>query len=310
MAAQLRAARPPFDPLVWAGRFPVTLYPTLAAFMRAGTFGRAVIGPMAGFRKYAAASYIRLLAGQYAEGLKPPREPHQQRQWRWLIVAPRHGDHTALGTWKRLLGDAAEWSKAGIPACGICYKNAPGKPELELVFLDWQNPQHAARLAQGRCSGVWLSEARELPEAAFETAVSAVANYWPTAADRTGPPKKQILVTSRMPSLDHWIPRRFSDGHADYRLFRQPGGLSPQAEKRHLRAGYYEDEAKGMPAEWVRVQIEAEYGRSSGDPIATEIDPSRVALAVLNVLNRPAEADPVARALLEAIGTAEPVISG
>jgi len=56
------------------------------------------------------------------------------------------------------------------------------------------------------------------------------------------------------------------------RLFRQPGGLEPNAENiENLRPGYYEQLAAGGKADWVRKNVHNKFGYSrSGEPVYME----------------------------------------
>ncbi len=203
-----RAILPQFDPLSWTGGYrPVG--PTLEAFFLSPAAARAAIGPVAGGRKTVAAHYIRRLAGVIAE-------KGEQRHWRWLVVAPRHGEKTAHATWRQWTSGAAgsigEWSKTGIPTHTVEYAGRPGRPIIETIFLDWSNPAHRDRLMAGDCSGVWLDQARDLPEVALDAALMAVSDYYPGPLQRKGRPRPRVLVTSRMPIEEHWLPHHFRPG--------------------------------------------------------------------------------------------------
>ena len=76
-----------------------------------------------------------------------------------------------------------------------------------------------------------------------------------------------VIASSRMPTPGHWLITRSGEG-GDLKLFRQPGGRSPEAENvEHLRSRGrdYESFTKGRPQEWVRVNIDAELGATAAE---------------------------------------------
>jgi hypothetical protein len=123
------------------------------------------------------------------------------------VVEGRHPD-----AYDRIPGHGRAAADCSAPRAGV---------------LDYRNDRHVDRLVEGNCSLVWLDQARDLPEEAFDQAHAAVARYWPSGLERKGPPLKRIIVTSRMPLADHWIARRFAKAAPNTRCSASPAAAAP-----------------------------------------------------------------------------------
>lgn len=224
---------------------------TLRAFRASNAFARALIGPMEGGRKTCVVHDIVLRAGLGT-----------QRRWRWIVLRP---DSTALeehtiATWHRWVpADLGEWDAKALRH-RIDFAAGGKERDLEIQFLAWDRPEHRRRLSAAEATGFWLDDARGLDEVALDLALDH-AGTWPLDEEAAG----LVTCTSRMPPADHWLVRRFPADGETARLFRQPGGRSPQAENIR-KPGHYQRISAGRSAEWVRVHVDAEFGEA---PTAT-----------------------------------------
>lgn len=223
----------------------------LRAFCRSPAAVRALIGPLWAGRK---TTVVRgeILRRAYAVG----------GRWRWTILAPAAELETVIACWRRwapLPGDwdkAEEWNrlKFAVELPGLTDSGAGKRNiDLELRFLARGSVKDIGA-ALGETTGVWLAGARDLDEACFDAALVA-AGSWPL----DDKPRPFVICTSRMPAAGHWLAQR-PELSADGALFRQPGGRAPDAENlKHLKPGFYPRLAEGRPADWVRVNIDAEF---------------------------------------------------
>lgn len=79
-----------------------------------------------------------------------------------------------------------------------------------------------------------------------------------------------VVLDCNAPDIENWVYRDFVEELKDgFEFYRQPSGLSPQAENLgNLPDGYYEKAAKGMPDWYVRRMIRNEFAYSrDGKPV-------------------------------------------
>lgn len=108
------------------------------------------------------------------------------------------------------------------------------------AFGDQANPED---LKGKEYADVWLNEMDTLPEALFEMLVGRIGR---------DPPREKMRRDGRIwgdfnaPDILNWCYRDFyEDMKPGYRLYRQPGGLEPNAENLAIVGrGYYEQQAK------------------------------------------------------------------
>jgi hypothetical protein len=154
--------------------------------------------------------------------------------------------------------------------------------EIEIVFLALDKPDDLKQLLSLELTGAWLNEAREIPWAVWEVLQGRVGRY-PAMIDG-GPTWTGIWADTNPPDTDskwykffeekNWVSdfRKLQrEGHLpmsmqekDYSdIFKQPGGLAPNAENiSNLPGGklYYARISAGKDPEWVKVYVDGDYG--------------------------------------------------
>lgn len=94
-----------------------------------------------------------------------------------------------------------------------------------------------------------------------------------------------VRLCFNAPDEDNWTYRRFVEALPEgWEFFRQPSGLSAQAENMaHLAPGYYAEMSKAAPDWWVRRFVRNEFGYSrDGKPVYPEFsDAANIAAAPL-----------------------------
>jgi hypothetical protein len=88
---------------------------------------------------------------------------------------------------------------------------------------------------------------------------------------------RQVWFDFNAPDVDHWVYDDFVGNAAstNYKLFRQPGGLEPNAENlMHLTPGYYQKMLEsGSPQWWIDRNVHNKFGASrEGKPVYPEFN--------------------------------------
>ena len=138
------------------------------------------------------------------------------------------------------------------------------KTEIELIFLALDRPDDIRKLLSLELTGAWINEAREVPWAVIDAVQGRVGRY-PAVKDG-GCTWFGVWMDTNPPDADSRWYKFFEEGRFEKgfaRIFKQPSGLSPQAENlANLPGGrqYYTRLAQGKAPEWIKVYIEGEYG--------------------------------------------------
>jgi hypothetical protein len=143
--------------------------------------------------------------------------------------------------------------------------------EIELMFRALDRPDHVQNLLSLELTGAWGNEARELPREVIGPLFGRTGRYPPRA--EVGDYTRRLLLDTNPPDVDSWFYERFEDHlRPGWRLYRQPGGLSEEAENLpFLVKGYYQDMLDVMTDDEVQVYVNGEYGYiASGKPVYPE----------------------------------------
>ena len=152
--------------------------------------------------------------------------------------------------------------------------------EIEIVFLALDRPEDIKKLLSLELTGAWVNEAREVPWAIIEALQGRVGRY-PAMRDG-GPTWAGVWMDTNPPDSDSWWYRFFEERSwiKDFpklieagmlprgskperyaKMFKQPSGLSPNAENlSNLRPGYYVNLSIGKSDEWIKIYIHGDYG--------------------------------------------------
>lgn len=202
--------------------------------------------------------------------------------------------------------------------------------ESDWLFRSLDSPEDVQRVLSLEVSHAWIEESREIPVQLLSDIEGRVGRYPSQAGGfryRSG-----IICTTNPPEIDSsWykllehLPQEEGNDNSiiDVDVFKQPSGLSPEAENlENLRPGYYEGLAKGKKADWVNVYVHGRYAKSmSGKPVYEDsfqydrrvkhnlpIDPTLPVIIGLDAARNPAAVfmqigrDGKLRKLREAIG--------
>src|SRR5574343_1122634 len=143
--------------------------------------------------------------------------------------------------------------------------------EIEVLFRALDRPDQVDNLLSLELTGAWVNEAREVPWTIIQALQGRVGRF-PAEKDG-GCSWWGVIMDTNPPDEDSWWYRLFEETRpANAKLFRQPSGVSPQAEnKRNLPKGYYENILATMDQEAARAYVHGEYAFiRDGKPVFPE----------------------------------------
>lgn len=146
---------------------------------------------------------------------------------------------------------------------------------VEVLYRALDRPDHLGNLLSLEVTGCWANESRELSWPIIEAIQGRVGRY--PAQREGGPTWYGLFMDTNPPDVDSKLYDYFENHKHDPNyaaIFKQPSGLSPEAENlSNLPGGrgYYEKMAIGKDPEYVKVYIHGEYGFViDGRPVFTE----------------------------------------
>lgn len=234
--------------------------PTLADFAKSDAFMRGIVGPFGSGKSSASVIEVArrgrnqapLVDGKRRTRFAVIRNTFPQLQdttmktfFDWM--PPKHfgdyvaGEHTYY---------IRRWGNIGI--------------EIEVMFRALDTPESVRKLLSLDLTGAWVNEAREIPWQIIEAVQGRVGRY-PSQRDG-GPTWHGVWMDTNPPDVESEWYKFFEEtehppGFA--KVFRQPSGLSPEAENlSNLPGGrkYYSNLAVGKAKNWVDVYIHGRYG--------------------------------------------------
>lgn len=161
--------------------------------------------------------------------------------------------------------------------------------EIELLFRALDRPDDIAKLLSSEYTGAWCNEVREIPWSIIEGIDGRIDRFPPPSEGGatwcgilmdTNPPDEDSVLHKKMETD---VPRNPETGETTLEVFKQPSGLSPEAENLMtwpeweqfrkdldekgwsnivpgLKPDYYTNLAVGKSPDYVRVYIKGQYG--------------------------------------------------
>jgi len=232
---------------------------TLSRFHHDDSFVRGVMGPFGSGKSSGAAwECLRRMHGQAPfEGVRRTRGAIVRNTYRELV-------DTVLPTWENWFAGLGELHRGDM----LYRINRPGV-YCEILFRALDKPSDVKKLLSLELTWAWVNEAREIPLPVIDVLGGRLGRYPPMA--QGGPSWFGMWMDTNPPDEQSWWYQRFEEARPkNWRLFRQPGGLTPGAENvENLPPGYYDNMAQGKSPAWCKVYIDGEYGfvGEDGQPI-------------------------------------------
>lgn len=229
---------------------------TLRAFQRDDSFVRVVVGPFGSGKSTACVMEILRRAQQQAPG------PDGIRRTRCAVIRNTYSQlrDTTRKTFEQWVPPGlGRWHEQSFTWLGRWYLDdaKTDAVECEVMFRALDRPEDVKKLLSLELTFAYINEVREISKHILDGLESRVSRY-PSRKDG-GPTWFGIWADSNPWHGGHWGAKLFAKHLPGYRLFRQPGGRSPDAENlANLDPNYYPRLAVGKDREWIRVYVDGE----------------------------------------------------
>jgi hypothetical protein len=227
---------------------------TLIRFHQSDAFARLVVGPV-GSGKSVACAVGEILRRSKEQA--PSRDGI--RYTRWIVIRGTYAEltTTTLRTWNDWVPSRFGRFVQGQP---LVHHVKFDDCDMEVNFLSADREDDVKKLLSFEATGIWINEAREVPQSIFNAALARVGRF--PAQRNGGCTWSGVILDTNASGVDHWLHRLFVEERPPgFELFHQPGGRTPQAENlANLPKGYYQRLAASMPDDWVRVYVDSQWG--------------------------------------------------
>lgn len=235
--------------------------PTGARFMQSDAPVRLIMGPVGSGK-----STVDIMEIARRSALQAPsRDGIRRTRWAIIRSTKQQLKDTTLKSW-------LEWFPHGIAGTwretDMTFTLRFGDVMAEVLFRALDDPDDVRRLLSLELTGAFVNEARETPIEIITALRSRVGRY--PSRKEGGPTWHGIIMDTNPPSTDHWIYEKFEvEKPAGWEIFKQPGGREPNAENtQNLPPTYYQDMCEGADEDFIKVHVDAQYGRSkAGMPV-------------------------------------------
>lgn len=190
-----------------------------------------------------------------------------RRRSRWAVIR-----NTASQLKDTTIKTFFDWVPAGIAGTWkesertffLSYKDV----EAEILFRPLDSPADIQRVLSLELTGAWLNECREIPSEIVDAVQGRLGRY--PSQRHGGFSWTGMICDTNPPDEDTWWADHMTGSRpANWEVFRQPSGLSAEAENReNLPPDYYENLCIGKSKDWINVYVHGEFGRSlAGRPV-------------------------------------------
>lgn len=266
--------------------------PTLARFMESDADVRFVVGPVGGGKSSVSINEI------VRRGCETSPCKDGVRRSRFVIIRNTYGElaDTTKKTFDQWIPNPSAictFNKNDFTAQIRLQPSEGEKVHIEVLFRALDREDHVAKLLSMELTGAYVNEVREVPKAIIDMLATRVGRF-PSRAELTTKENPEgtcwagIWADTNPSDTDHWLYKMFETGDVfeeqievpatgekilvRYELFKQPSGLSKQAENLpFLRPGYYQRLIVGKDEDWIKVYAKGDWGFvREGKPVYPE----------------------------------------
>lgn len=239
--------------------------PTCSKFHHDDNFVRLILGPIGSGKSVACINEMLMRSFKQEPG------PDGIRRTRWVIIRNTYSElrDTTIKSFQEWCPQTAgQWFVARNE---FIFKM--GDVEAEFLFRALDRPQDVKKLLSLEVTGAFINEAREVPKSIFDAVQGRVGRY--PSAIQGGPTWSGVFMDSNCPADDHWFYKWFEEERdPTWSLYKQPSGLSPEAENLDNLPGgvdYYKRLMPGKSDIWIDIYVHGLYGDSAdGKPVYPE----------------------------------------
>jgi terminase large subunit-like protein len=232
---------------------------TISEFMLSEAFVRVLVGPVGSGKTTA------LIMELLRRAIEQRRSPDGLRRTRWVIVR-----QTLSQMKMTILLDLIAWFRpfATYKVSEQLVTLAFNDVHCDIYLIPLEDEEDQKRLLSMQLTGAVINEAIEI-SVDLVSAIAGRCGRYPFVADGGCSWHGIIADTNAPVEGSDWWKLIEENTPADWLFFRQPSGLSAEAENlEHLPKGYYERLAANPNQDWVKRYVRSEYGQ----------DPSGVAV--------------------------------
>lgn len=235
--------------------------PTVAKFMQSDASLRLIQGPVGSGKSVGCIMEIARRAAQQ----RPARDGI--RYTRCVVVR-----NTISQLKDTVLKSFLDWFPNGVAGTWnesrMTFTMRFADVQCEVLFRALDTPDDVRRLLSLEPTFIYINEMREVPLEILIACRSRAGRY--PSKKEGGATWHGVFGDTNPPSTDHYIYEKFeTEKPAGWEIFKQPGGRTAMAENiENLPAGYYETMCDGADEEFIKVHVDAQYGRSrQGMPV-------------------------------------------
>lgn len=227
--------------------------PTVRRFMQSDARVRLLIGPLGSAKSSSAVVELIRRAK-----MQKPSPVDNKRKVKILVVRGTFGEleSATLPTWDQWLPLSYGKTTYGSP---ITAEFHVGDLDLEVHFMALDKDEDAKKVLSTEYSFAWLDETKTLSKAVFDAIFARLGRY--PSRMQGGCTWSGAILTTNPFGTDHWLYKTaIEECPAIWEVFKQPSGLSPEAENiQNLPKNYYQDLIQGRDADWVAVNVHGEF---------------------------------------------------
>ena len=243
---------------------------TMGDFHRDDHFVRALMGPIGSGKS------VGCIIEMFMKSFIQIPDPDGIRRTRWAVI--RNTYRELLDTTMQTFFDWYPESLGRLHKMDMKFitKIPMGdgtECHIEFFFRALDKPTDVKKLLSLELTGGFINEAREIPKQILDMLIGRLGRYPRKRGGQGGPSWHGLIMDTNPPDSDHWWYKLFEvDQPETYRLFKQPSGVSPEAENiKNLPGTYYTNMQDGKDKEWINVYVHGRYGFvQDGKPVYPE----------------------------------------
>src|SRR3990167_10406322 len=218
----------------------------LKAFAGSLAFVRGIMGPFGSGKSTVCVMEILKRSVEQQPG------PDGVRRTRWAIIRNTYPElkSTTIKTWNFWI--PTSWGKMNFGS-PITHRLKTPTLDIEILFLALDQPDDSKKLLSLEITGAWVNEARQIDKAVIDALTARVGRY-PAKLDGGATWSGIIMDTNPPDDQSWWYSAAEIEKPDGWEFFRQPGGLTPEAENiENLPENYYDRQIAGKTSDWIAV---------------------------------------------------------